>query len=224
MLVDAQAPCIGPSYRCKLRYLVTDPLISLSSSWRLLRHTNRVATVILGLQGHQLCLCQKHFASVFHSKTLTAKTQLLRPSRVLYVLIKPKYLSAQGACVSTAALHFSLTWTETHASKKSVVWSQPIIIYQKAVRRLPGSQLLPVVGCVARSQAQVVSSSFIFKAPLVMVRENSLRVGLAPAAAHIWGTAAQQWFCVPAQVTDQSCSLCATCGFWTPSGLCLIEP
>ena len=43
---------IGPSYMCKLRYLVTDPLISLSSSWRLLRHTNRVATVVLGLQGH----------------------------------------------------------------------------------------------------------------------------------------------------------------------------
>lgn len=28
------------------------PLISLSSSWRLLRHTHRVATVVLGLQGH----------------------------------------------------------------------------------------------------------------------------------------------------------------------------
>lgn len=43
---------------------------------------------------------------------------------------------------------------------------------------------------MAFSHTLVVSSIFIFKAALVTVRENSLRIGLAPAAARIWGAAA----------------------------------
>lgn len=64
------------------------------------------------------------------------------------------------------------------------------MIYQAALRGLPSGQLLPAVGGWPILMHKLFLLVLCFKAPLVLARENSLRIGLTPAAAHIWGAAA----------------------------------